>query len=184
MNKVRFLATFLVVFAVFLVLWSKLEASRWYTNAVLACASVVGPTLHGWVLERNASGGGAPEWVHGTNRVRTAIQFDALAVGVVPALALLAATPGLTLRRRGVLMCVGGVLCLLIDALIVALFPLLGILQEPVHRCRRNLSRTDRVCGRAGDHLGRADFSPAPASAAGVTGASVGGAAAVLNVTA
>jgi hypothetical protein len=131
MNKVRFLATFLVVFAVFLVLWSKLEASRWYMNAVLACASVVGPTLHGWVLERSATGEGAPEWVHGTNRVRLAIQFDALAVGVVPALALLAATPGLTLRRRGVLMCVGGALCLLIDALIVALFPLLVFYKNP-----------------------------------------------------
>jgi hypothetical protein len=130
MNKVRFLATFLILFAVFLVLWSKLEASRWYTNAVLACASVVGPPLHGWVLERNAGGAG-PEWVHGTNRVRTAIQFDALAVGVVPALALLAATPGLTLRRRGVLMCVGGALCLVLDALIVALFPLLVFYKNP-----------------------------------------------------
>jgi hypothetical protein len=131
MNKVRFLATFLVVFAVFLVLWSKLDASRWYTNAVLTCASVVGPTLHGWVLERHATGEGAPEWVHGTNRVRAAIQFDALAVGVVPALALLAATPGLTLRRRGVLMCVGAALCLLIDTLIVALFPLLVFYKNP-----------------------------------------------------
>jgi hypothetical protein len=131
MNKVRFLATFLVTFAVFLVVWSKLEASRWYTDAVLACAGVVGPTLHGWVLEQSAASGGSPIWVHGNNQVRTAIQFDALAVGVVPVLALLAATPGLTLRRRGVLMLVGASLCFLVDVLIVALFPLLVFYKNP-----------------------------------------------------
>ena len=130
MNKVRFLATFLVVFAALLILWSKLEVSRWYTRGMLACAGVVGPMLHGWVLE-GAQGQGEPVWVHGTNQVRTAIQFDALAVGVVPVLALLAATPGLTARRRVLLMCVGAGLCFLVDSLIVALFPLLVFYKNP-----------------------------------------------------
>ena len=125
MNKVRFLATFLVIFAVLLVLWSRLDAARWYTAGLLACAGIIGPTLHGWVLETNADGG--PVWVHGNSSVRAAIQFDALAVGIVPVLALLAATPALSLRRRSVLMCVGCALCFLVDALIVALFPLLAI---------------------------------------------------------
>ena len=130
MNKVRFLATFLAVFALFLIVWSKLEVSRRYTDALLACAGLVGPPLHGWFLEANADGHG-PTWVHGNNQVRAAIQFDALAVGVVPVLALLAATPGLGVRRRAVLMCVGAVLCFLIDALIVALFPLLVFYKNP-----------------------------------------------------
>ncbi len=129
MNKVRFLATFLVLFAILLVLWSRFEASRWYTTALLGCAGIVGPTLHGWVLEANADGG--PVWVHGNNSVRAAIQFDALAVGIVPVLALLGATPGLGLRRRGLLMCVGSALCFLVDALIVALFPLLVFYKNP-----------------------------------------------------
>ena len=129
MNKVRFLATFLVIFAALLILWSKLEASRWYTDAVLACAGVLGPTLHGWVLEANADGG--PVWVHGNSSVRAAIQFDALAVGIVPVLALLAATPALSLRRRSFLMCVGAALCFLVDSLIVALFPLLVFYKNP-----------------------------------------------------
>ena len=129
MNKGRFLATFLVIFAVLLVLWSKLDGSRWYTAALLACAGVVGPTLHGWVLEAHADGG--PVWVHGSSSVRAAIQFDALAVGIVPVLALLAATPALSLRRRSVLMCVGSALCFLVDALIVALFPLLVFYKNP-----------------------------------------------------
>ncbi len=129
MKKVRFLVTFLVLFAVFLVLWSKLEGSRWYTHAVLTCAGIVGPPLHGWVLAAKAAGG--PVWVHGNTQVRAAIQFDALAVGVVPLLALLAATPALSLRRRGILMCVGVALCFLVDSLIVALFPLLVFYKNP-----------------------------------------------------
>jgi hypothetical protein len=129
MNKVRFLATFLAIFAVLLVLWSKLDASRWYTAGLLGCAGIVGPTLHGWVLEANADGG--PVWVHGNNSVRAAIQFDALAVGIVPVLALLAATPALSLRRRSLLMCVGAALCFLVDSLIVALFPLLVFYKNP-----------------------------------------------------
>ena len=58
-------------------------------------------------------------------RCEAAIQFDALAVGVVPVLALLAATPGLRWRRRLGLMAAGGLLCFAVDTLIVALFPLL-----------------------------------------------------------
>jgi hypothetical protein len=131
MNKVRFLATFLVVFAALLVVWGKVEASRWYTQGVVACAGVVGPIVHGWVLEAAHDGHGEPVWVHGSNHVRTAIQFDALAVGVVPVLALLAATPGITVRRRALLMCVGAALCFLIDSLIVALFPLLVFYKNP-----------------------------------------------------
>ncbi len=129
MNKVRFLGTFLVLFAALLVVWSALDASRWYTSALLACAGLVGPPLHGWVLETNAPTG--PVWVHGSNQVRAAIQFDALAIGIVPVLALLAATPGFALRRRVLVMCVGAALCFAIDALIVALFPLLVFYKNP-----------------------------------------------------
>jgi len=51
--------------------------------------------------------------------------FDALSIGVVPVVALLAATPGLRWRRRLGLMGAGGLLCFAVDTLIVALFPLL-----------------------------------------------------------
>jgi hypothetical protein len=129
MNKVRFLGTFLVVFAALLVAWRALDASRWYTSALLVSAGVIGPLLHGWVLETTGPAG--PVWVHGSNQVRAAIQFDALAIGIVPVLALLAATPGLRLRRRVVVMFVGAALCFVIDALIVALFPLLVFYKNP-----------------------------------------------------
>lgn len=125
MKKVRFLCTFLLVFAVLLTVWKGTQGSRWYTDGLLVFAGVVGPVIHGWILETDPRGQATPTWVHGADKVQASIQFDALAVGLVPLLALIAATPGLGLRRRAMLMAVGGVLNFLIATLIVALFPLL-----------------------------------------------------------
>jgi hypothetical protein len=130
MNKLRFLGTFLLVFACLLVVWEWAQGSRWYTAGLLAAAGFIGPMLHGWILETGASGG-APTWVHGGNQVRASLQFDALAVGVVPVLALLAATPGLTLRRRAALPLLGAALCFVVDTAIVAVFPLLVFYKNP-----------------------------------------------------
>lgn len=130
MKKGRFLGTFLALFALLLVLWNAAQGARWYIRALLGAAAVLGPLLHGWVLEA-PGGAAAPVWVHGSNHVKVAIQFDALAVGLVPVLALIAATPGLGLRRRASLLLVGSLLCFLVDAFILALFPLLVFYKNP-----------------------------------------------------
>jgi len=124
MKKRRFLGGFLAAFGLLLIVWKALDGARWYTQGLLSCAAVIGPMLHGWVLETSASGL-APEWVRGTDRVQASLQFDALAVGVVPVVALIVATPGLALRRRVTLSAVGAGLCFVTDTLIVAAFPLL-----------------------------------------------------------
>jgi hypothetical protein len=121
MRKVRFFVVFLATFALLLVVWKSTPVSDWYIAGVLEFAGAVGPPLHGWVLQP----GSVPTWVHGADRVGTAIQFDALAVGVVPLIALLTATPGLRWRRRSIRMVVGTATLLLVDGLLVALFPLL-----------------------------------------------------------
>ncbi len=125
MKKWRFLGWFLGAFAALLVVWRASGATHYYTDALLQCAGVVGPMLHGWILEIPAPGHGPPTWVHGSEHVEAAIQFDALSVGVVPVLALLAATPGLTWRRRLGLMAAGGMLSFAVDTVVVALFPML-----------------------------------------------------------
>jgi hypothetical protein len=130
MKKARFLVSCLVIFGILLLLWKLTDASQWYTEAMVTVAGFIGPLLHGWVLEPNPQGG-PPTWVLGTNRVDLSIQFDALAVGLVPLLALLAATPGLGVRRRIVLMLIGTFLNVLVDALILALFPLLVFYKNP-----------------------------------------------------
>lgn len=125
MKKLRFVGLFLAVFASFLVVWKVTGAGHWYTEGVLALAGMIGPMLHGWVLEAAAGGRGVPTWVYGSNRVQASIQFDAMAVNLVPLVALLAVTPGLRLRRRGAIVLIGAMLYFLVDTLVVALFPLL-----------------------------------------------------------
>ncbi len=129
LNKLRFLATFLVLFALLLVAWQSIDGGRWYTRALLASAAIVGPALHGWVLETDRPGQAA--WVHGERRVRATVQFEALSVGLVPVLALLLATPGLSLRRRLAHTCMGAAVCFMVDVAIIALFPLLVFYKNP-----------------------------------------------------
>jgi hypothetical protein len=131
LNKGRFLCTFLVSFALLLVAWQRTDAAHWYTRGLLAGAALVGPALHGWVLETGRDGAANPTWVQGDRHVRASVQFDALAVGLVPVLALLLATPAPNLCRRAVLLASGAALYFSVDILIVALFPLLVFYKNP-----------------------------------------------------
>ena len=63
--------------------------------------------------------------------ISVCVQFDALAVGLVPVLALLLATPAVSLRRRALLLASGAVLYFAVDTLIVALFLLLVFYKNP-----------------------------------------------------
>jgi hypothetical protein len=125
MKKTRFFASFLVSFALLLGVWSATSAATWYTAGVLAVAGTMGPLLHGWVLSIPPPGHGHPIWSSGENQVQASIQFDSMAIGLVPLIALLVATPGVPLRRRILRIAVGSILNFLVSALMVALFPLL-----------------------------------------------------------
>ncbi len=123
MSKSRFLAWFLVYFAVLLVLWSATPAAAWWRQLILGISGYVGAAVHGWILE--VGPGARPYWVNGDTRVPLAVQFEALSVGLVPTLALLLATPGVRWSRRFALCVVAALLLLLIHVLVVVLFPLL-----------------------------------------------------------
>lgn len=131
MKKGRFLCRFLLAFAAGLALWQWTGASGWYARGLLDSARLLGPVLHGWVLEGDPSGHGPPTWVHGARQVQASLQFDALAVGLVPVLALLLATPGLGLRHRLRVLGLGALLCFALDTLIVSLFPVLVFYKNP-----------------------------------------------------
>jgi len=124
MSKLRFLATFLLFFAILLALWNRTPAAEWYTGALLYAAAALGPALHGWILEPGAAGG-FPVWVRDPARVDLKIHFDALAVGLVPLLALVAATPGLAPLRHLRTAALAAVLFFAVDVAIIVLFPLL-----------------------------------------------------------
>ncbi|HYD49962.1 MAG TPA: hypothetical protein VEB21_16510 [Terriglobales bacterium] len=129
MRKGRFLLAFLLCFAVLLVVWSRIDAGRWYTDAMLQVAAIIGPITHGWILEPAAEGA-RPKWVHGRASVDLQIQFEALAVGIVPLIALLSATPAIALAARLWRIAVGIALCFVIDVIILVLFPLLVYYQN------------------------------------------------------
>ena len=125
MSKLRFLTVFLIAFGLLLGLWTRVDAGAWHRRAILGIASAVGPAVHGWLLVLPAQPDKHPQWVHNNVTVDLRIQFDALAVGLVPLWALFIATPGMSPRRRlrGLLLASLG--CVLIDAAIVIWFPLL-----------------------------------------------------------
>jgi len=149
MSKLRFLLLFLVLFATFLTLWSLTPAAQFYTDVLLWLAAHTGPIVHGWVLIEPSTDEGFRRWVHGGTSVDLRIQFDALAIGVVPLFALIGATPGLRFLRGLRIALVGLLLCLTIDTVIVALFPLL------VHH-------ENAVTGIGGTFLGMIGFVGAP----------------------
>ena len=130
MKKLRFFGAFLLSFALLLVVWGATPAARWYTNAVLVGAGTLGPLLHGWVLSVPPVGQGKPTWSSGENKVQASIQFDAMAIGLVPLIALLLATPGVPWGRRLLRVAVGLGLNFLIGISIVAMFPLLVFYQN------------------------------------------------------
>ncbi len=124
MSKTRFLMRFLLFFAVLLVVWSRTPLTSFYSDAVVGIATQMGPPLHGWVLDRPPPPQ-RPIWRQGDHRVDAALQFDALAVGVVPLLALILATPGIAWQGRLVRCLLGTGSNLFISAAIVTAFPLL-----------------------------------------------------------
>jgi hypothetical protein len=131
MKKTRFFVTFLLSFAAFLVVWGRTDAAHWHTRALLAFAQIAGPMLHGWVLEMPPPGRPHPVWRFGENQVEASMQFDALAVGLVPLLALLAATPGVPPWRRLWRMLLGATINFTILGIIIAMFPLLVFYKNP-----------------------------------------------------
>lgn len=130
MKKGRFIIRFLLGFALLLAVWKVTGVARWYVAGLLHVAGALGPQLIGWSLQ--VPGGSAmPVWVHGNVRVDLAIQFDVLAISVVPLLALIFATPGLGVRGSALRMLGGSALCFLVDTLIIVLFPLLVYYKNP-----------------------------------------------------
>ncbi len=125
MSKLRFLIVFLLAFALLLAVWTRLGIGAWHERLVLGIASLLGPAVHGWMLLDGGAGAAHPQWVRGDVRVDLRIQFEVLAVGLVPLWALFVATPAMTWRRRlrGVLW--GSLACIAIDTAVVVCFPLL-----------------------------------------------------------
>jgi len=126
-SKLAFVARFLAVFALLIVAGWLTSAPTRYAAALRVAASVTSPLANGWSLEeRTPSGGRQQIWFRrGTEEMRLGLSLDALALGLLPLLALLAATPGLGLARLAgrAAIGIGGLFTL--DLLVLLLYPAL-----------------------------------------------------------
>jgi hypothetical protein len=125
-NKALFVLRFLTAFALLIVLGWSTNAQQHYARLLAACARIASPLVNGWWLEERAGGSGVELWFrHGVSELRLLLSLESLALGLLPLLALLSATPGLGLRRAAVAALIGGAAFFTLDLVVVLLYPLL-----------------------------------------------------------
>lgn len=123
--KWRFAGTFLAMFAVLTVIWWWTDFGELYRVAVLAGAQVFSPLLHGWYLEFDTPGlVNAAAFKRGSESLAMQLQLPQLAMGVLPLVSLIVATPRQTWRRAAVASVAGCVLYYFVDVFVVSIYPL------------------------------------------------------------
>lgn len=127
MSKLAFVGRFLIVFALVIVVGRASHAPAGYAAMLRGAANVVGPVTNGWWLETRAAKTGKTElWFRrGEHDVRLILSLEALALGLLPLLSLIGATPGLGWRRLVVALVVGFAGLFALDLLVLLLYPLL-----------------------------------------------------------
>jgi len=128
-RTLRFVARFLLAFAILTVLGSVGAVPNRYAAVLARAGSALSPVTNGWSLEQRP--GEIPRnrlWFRrGTEQLRMALSLEAMALSLLPLLSLIAATPlpgwGQTLGVAG--LGVAGLFAL--DLLVLLLYPILVI---------------------------------------------------------
>jgi len=125
MSKLAFVARFLAVFALLIVAGWWTSAPAHYAAALRVAASVASPLANGWSLEERERTTGRQEiWFRrGTDQLRLGLSLDALALGLLPLLSLLAATRGLGAARFATCVGIGVAGLFALDLLVLLLYP-------------------------------------------------------------
>jgi hypothetical protein len=124
--KWRFAATFLVSFAVLIVLWARTDFGGHYRSAALAVVQVLSPLVNGWQLEHDQPGASADiVFRFGNSELPMLLQLPALSMGLVPFVSLVVATPGQGAKRVAVNVVLGSVLYFLIHVAVILAYPLI-----------------------------------------------------------
>lgn len=126
MSRTAFVARFLALFALLIVAGWLTAAPRGYAAALRFAAATVSPLVTGWNLEqRQPEADGRPQlWFRrGGEQLRLALGLEQLALGLLPLLALLGATPGLGARARLRAAVLGLAALFALDLLVVVLYP-------------------------------------------------------------
>ncbi len=124
--KWRFAGTFLLAFALLLVLWWAIDFAKAYRTAVLSTVQLVSPVVNGWWLDYDRpSRVGDVVFRLGDRKLAMLLQMPALSMGLVPLLSLILATPGQTASRAALRAAAGAVLYFLLDVVVVLAYPLI-----------------------------------------------------------
>jgi len=125
----RFVARFLLVFAVLTVLGAVGNVPRRYAAALTRAGAALSPVTNGWSLEeRPAEVRRARLWFRrGTEQLRMALSLEAMALSLLPLLSLIGATPLPGWRQFLISggLAVAGLFAL--DLLVLLLYPILVI---------------------------------------------------------
>jgi hypothetical protein len=123
----RFVTRFLIVFALIIAAGWLSGAPARYATVLRVGASITSPLANGWSLEERERSTGRQEiWFRrGNDQLRLGLSLDALALGLLPLLALLAATPKLGATRFLALAAIGVAGLFALHLLVLLLYPLL-----------------------------------------------------------
>jgi hypothetical protein len=126
-SKPAFVARFLVLFALLSVAGWLTGAPRHYSRLLQESAAAISPAVSGWWLEQRPAPNGRSElWFRrGDKELKMALSLPALALGLLPLLSLLGATPGLGWRRLGRAALIGCAAIFALDLLVLLLYPAL-----------------------------------------------------------
>jgi hypothetical protein len=126
-SRLAFVARFLAVFALLIVAgwWSHAPAG--YAGALRIAAAVTSPLVNGWSLEERQRVADRQEiWFRrGNDQLRLGLSLDALALGLLPLLSLLGATPGLAAASLAARAAIGVAGLFVLDLLVLLLYPYL-----------------------------------------------------------
>ena len=122
--KWRFAGTFLLMFAILIVVWWRFDVATRYRGCALATAQLVSPVVNGWWLDYDRPGlSNDVVFRRGDLQLPMLLQLPALSMGLMPFLSLVVATPGLGWKRATVTAIGGAVLYFLVDVIIVLAYP-------------------------------------------------------------
>jgi len=128
--KWRFAGTFLLSFAILMVLWAVTNFGAHYRTAALAVVQFLSPLVNGWQLEHDRAGDVADiVFRSGNAELPMLLQLPALSMGLVPFVSLIVATPGQSAKRIAVITVLGSVVYFLVHVIVLLAYP--AIMDRP-----------------------------------------------------
>jgi len=122
--KWRFAITFLLTFAILVVLWWRFDIATRYRVVALATAQALSPVVNGWFLYYDEPGMVDPvTFRRGERNLPMLLQLPALSMGLMPLVSLIVATPRIGVRRGALTVVAGSVLYFLVHVTVVLTYP-------------------------------------------------------------